>query len=148
MATTAVKRSVYAALLLAAAGCMGAADEPKTEVKEGASIGCAHSPCTTGGPLNASCGMYGCVADICGFDSYCCGIAWDSTCVSEMANCPRRCDCSQVQTSGTAFYPDASRCTVTVCGGDAYCCDTYWDNVCVAETYLPNYQPYCNPVCQ
>jgi hypothetical protein len=115
---------------------------------ESLTIGCAHSPCKTGGPLNMYCGMYSCVATICALDSYCCTNGWIQRCVDEMVNCPRRCDCSQVHTEGIPFYPDASPCTLAVYNGDTYCSDSWWDNICVAETYLPNYQAACNPICQ
>jgi hypothetical protein len=147
MATTAMRKILSVVVLFAAAGCMGAGEEPQTEVKQGA-LACGHSPCKEGGPLSTGCGSYGCVATICSTDSFCCTTRWDATCVSEMASCPRRCDCSQVHTAGVPFYPDASPCTTAVYSGDTYCSDSWWDNVCVAETYLPVNSAACSPVCQ
>ncbi|HXJ23405.1 MAG TPA: hypothetical protein VMT03_24540 [Polyangia bacterium] len=115
---------------------------------ESLTLGCTHSPCKTGGPLASGCGMYGCVADVCAMDSFCCSTSWIQRCVNEMINCSRRCDCSQVHTTGYPFYPDASNCTIAIYNEDTYCSDTWWDNLCVAETFLPNNQTACNPMCQ
>jgi hypothetical protein len=112
-------------------------------------LGCAHSPCKTGGPLNSLCGQYGCVAAVCASDSYCCTTSWIQRCVNEMPlDCPRRCDCSQVRTAGMAFYPDADPCTVAIYSEDSYCCDWSWDSLCVAETFLPVNIAACNSACQ
>ena len=45
---------------------------------------CAHSPCTTGSALSASCDANdeGIVLIVCIYDSTCCSSTWDSTCVS------------------------------------------------------------------
>jgi hypothetical protein len=45
---------------------------------------CAHSYCTTGGPLSSSCDP--CVKKVCDGDAYCCGKAWDGTCVAAVAS--------------------------------------------------------------
>lgn len=45
-------------------------------------VGCAHSMCTTGGPLSAGCDP--CAATICGVDPSCCDTAWDILCVIEV----------------------------------------------------------------
>lgn len=129
-----LKRSVVA-LLFVVAGCMGANEEPQTETTQGAlPVGCAHSPCTTGGPLAVGCGSIDCVTWICGVDSYCCDIAWDSVCVSEVGSvCQRRCDCSSMCTQGNPFYPDACACTAQVCSQDPYCAQSSWDSTCVSE---------------
>jgi hypothetical protein len=44
---------------------------------------CAHSPCTTGGALSASCDSSdeGIVFFVCFYDPTCCSTTWDSTCV-------------------------------------------------------------------
>jgi len=47
-------------------------------------ITCAHSACTTGGALTATCDT--CVGAICAQDSFCCSSTWDSTCVGEVAS--------------------------------------------------------------
>lgn len=48
---------------------------------------CDHDVCTTGGPLDASCGT--CESDMCAFDDICCTSDWDSICVEEVADvCP------------------------------------------------------------
>jgi hypothetical protein len=45
---------------------------------------CAHSPCTTGGPLSSNCDANdeGFVLIVCFYDPTCCSSTWDSTCVS------------------------------------------------------------------
>jgi hypothetical protein len=42
---------------------------------------CVHSPCVVGARLDANCDP--CVREVCLADSYCCNIAWDSSCVIE-----------------------------------------------------------------
>ncbi len=136
-----VRRYLCVALLFFAAGCLGANDdsrpEPQTEVKQGAltpPVGCVHSPCATGGVLQAGCGPDDCTAWICNADPYCCEIAWDSVCVGEVGTvCQRRCDCSTICTQGNAFYPSACACTAQVFNQDPYCGETGWDGQCVSE---------------
>jgi len=51
---------------------------------------CSHSVCTTGGPLVNGCSS--CTSTVCGYDSYCCNVSWDSLCVSEaQRDCPGAC---------------------------------------------------------
>jgi hypothetical protein len=57
---------------------------------------CSHSPCSSGGLLDQNCSS--CVNMFCndsrlnGGDSYCCSVAWDSTCVKEYKlYCPGQC---------------------------------------------------------
>jgi hypothetical protein len=136
-----VRPYLCAALLFAAAGCLGANDdsqaEPQTEVKQGAltpPVGCVHSPCATGGFLEAGCGPDDCTAWICNADPYCCAVAWDSVCVGEVGSvCQRRCDCSSMCTQGNPFYPSACACTAQVFNQDPYCGETWWDGQCVSE---------------
>ena len=46
--------------------------------------GCAHSPCSTGSPLQPTC--FADSQTVCGFDPYCCNTGWDDICVSEVAS--------------------------------------------------------------
>lgn len=97
-------------------------------------VGCAHSPCQTGGTLVPGCGPNACVAWICSVDSFCCNNAWDGWCVQEVASvCQMRCNCDSICSEGNAFYPDACNCTIQVFNQDPYCGDTYWDWICVGE---------------
>jgi hypothetical protein len=48
------------------------------------SVTCAHDKCVTGDRLAADCDP--CVTSICSIDSFCCNVAWDSLCVSEVAS--------------------------------------------------------------
>ena len=52
--------------------------------------GCAHSECSTGGPLGNTCSA--CATSVCGADPYCCSTDWDSTCVNE-AKADSKCSC-------------------------------------------------------
>jgi hypothetical protein len=57
---------------------------------DGGSTECSHDVCTTGDPLDPSCGS--CEAQICAVDSYCCNNFWDSICVSEVETvCGQTC---------------------------------------------------------
>jgi hypothetical protein len=97
-------------------------------------VGCAHSPCMTGGVLEPGCGPNACTAWICSVDPYCCAVTWDSICVAEVGSvCQFRCDCGGLCVQGNAFYPDACSCTADIFGVDPYCSEVYWDSVCVGE---------------
>ena len=115
------------------------------EVKQGAvfPVGCAHSPCKTGGILTAGCGPNQCTAWICSHDPFCCSVYWDAACVAEVGSiCQLRCDCGTICTEGNAFYPDACNCTADIYGVDPYCSDTYWDSICIGEA-----NSICNAGC-
>ncbi len=106
-------------------------------------VGCAHSPCATGGVLTAGCGPDDCVAWICTSDPYCCDVAWDDICVGEVGSiCQRRCDCGTICTEGNPFYPDACACTAQVFDQDPYCGESWWDSLCVNEAV-----EWCHIVC-
>jgi hypothetical protein len=45
--------------------------------------GCAHAVCKAGAPLAPTCST--CAGDVCSQDPYCCSVAWDKICVSEVA---------------------------------------------------------------
>lgn len=52
---------------------------------------CAHPVCATGGPLASTCEP--CATQLCAQDPYCCGVAWDATCVGEVASiCGQACN--------------------------------------------------------
>ena len=107
-------------------------------------VNCGHSPCASGGVLQAGCGPDDCVAWICSVDSYCCAVAWDSICVGEVGSvCQRRCDCSTICTQGNAFYPSACACTAQVFSQDPYCGETWWDGICISEAV-----GWCHIPCQ
>jgi hypothetical protein len=61
-----------------------------TEEQQSGGDDCAHSLCSTGSSLSASCDP--CVADICAVDPFCCNNSWDSLCVSQVSSvCGRSC---------------------------------------------------------
>ena len=129
---------------------------PKYEVRS-LTLGCAHTPCKKGRPLNRGCGFYGCVAAVCDNHSWCCTNEWNDDCVAEFLNtCQRRCDCGGVFTDGPPYYPDASPCvsavyTLGILGGgigDTYCSETWWDGYCIAETDQVDITAACHPACQ
>src|SRR5207248_11262492 len=45
---------------------------------------CAHPLCSTGGPETGGCDS--CANQICSVDPYCCSVAWDGICVSEVGS--------------------------------------------------------------
>lgn len=52
---------------------------------------CAHSVCSSGVKLTASCDS--CASQICAEDSFCCGVRWDNQCVSEVSSiCGSSCN--------------------------------------------------------
>lgn len=52
---------------------------------------CSHPVCATGAPLASACES--CATQLCAQDSYCCTVAWDATCVSEVASlCGKACN--------------------------------------------------------
>jgi len=58
---------------------------------------CSHTLCSPGGPLIAGCDNPpvnpSCTAAICGVDPFCCNIAWDGACASEVASvCGKNCN--------------------------------------------------------
>jgi hypothetical protein len=57
----------------------------------GGGSSCAHTICSTGSKLTASCDT--CAAEICAADSFCCNNKWDSQCVSEVSSvCNESCN--------------------------------------------------------
>jgi hypothetical protein len=56
----------------------------------GDATSCAHALCASGGQLDAACDP--CATALCGADPYCCAVAWDATCVGEVAGvCGKKC---------------------------------------------------------
>ena len=103
---------------------------------------CDHSPCSTGGALDASCDS--CAATVCQADSYCCNNSWDDVCVDEAAQmCGSTCNgggggCAHnVCSAGDALDPGCSSCAASVCQADSYCCTSQWDSICVGM--VPQY---------
>jgi hypothetical protein len=100
---------------------------------------CSHDVCTTGGPLNTSCGN--CAAEVCKNDSFCCNSSWDSLCVKAVDKyCAGGCGgattgCAHDPcTVGVALSPLCSACVKAVCDKDGFCCNTQsgsWDQLCV-----------------
>ncbi|MBW2453336.1 MAG: hypothetical protein JRI68_02445 [Deltaproteobacteria bacterium] len=107
----------------------------------GGSNTCDHSPCDTGNALSASCDT--CAASVCANDPYCCDTAWDSVCVSEVAQYCGTNTCSgggggsgcvhSECAAGDALVASCSTCATAVCNADPYCCNTAWDSVCVNQ---------------
>ncbi|WP_437321325.1 hypothetical protein [Sorangium sp. So ce385] len=131
---------------------------------------CAHGKCEEGGPLDPACDP--CVASICAIDSFCCDVAWDAACVSEVASiCGETCeantcgdgvcgegedcgscslDCGSCPTCehevcdpGAPLDPGCDPCAQAVCAADPYCCSNEWDRVCVEQAANT-----CGVVCQ
>lgn len=127
--------------VLAPSGASANVPIPKFQALS-ARVTCQHSPCQQGGPLNPLCDW--CVAHICGLDSYCCGIAWDAQCVSEVwTMCGQRCDCDAKCTVGPPINAYACPCVGELCSHDDYCTTVEWDATCVSE--VPT---YCGVTCR
>ena len=80
-----------------------------------------------------SCGGCLCEACVCEADSFCCDMAWDSSCVkeclSECGGCGESAGCVAHEGSGC----DGCGCEACVCEKNAYCCETAWDDACVVS---------------
>jgi hypothetical protein len=105
---------------------------------------CDHDVCTSGGPLGSMCDA--CTTEVCKYDSYCCTTAWDSYCVTEVAqycpgmSCGAPMGCAHDECAvGPKLDPMCSSCAAAVCAADAYCCSTSWDSKCVSE--VPKHCP-------
>lgn len=106
---------------------------------------CDHGVCSTGGPLLNSCDS--CTATLCALDAYCCNVAWDGTCVSEVTSiCHQSCTAPPPATDAgpsTCSHPTCAvggplvsgcePCSAQLCAQDPYCCTTAWDGTCVNE---------------
>ena len=105
---------------------------------------CEHPLCSTGGPLTLRCDP--CTIALCALDPYCCNVAWDATCVSEVtAICGQSCAPRPPDDAGgsTCEHPLCSTggplvsgcepCAAQVCAQDPYCCNVAWDGTCVNE---------------
>lgn len=97
---------------------------------------CSHGKCTTGEPLDPSCGT--CEAAICANDPFCCETAWDAICVAQVQTvcgsneCQGTCTHDKC-TEGGPLAPSCGQCEATICAADPFCCETAWDAVCVAQ---------------
>jgi hypothetical protein len=70
--------------------CGKSCTAPPVSTDAGAST-CAHPVCATGVPLSNTCET--CATQLCAQDAYCCAVAWDATCVSEVASiCGKACN--------------------------------------------------------
>lgn len=82
-----------------------------------------------------------CVDCVCAVDEYCCGVAWDTTCVDQVyAACGNSCACTQGVGTGSCceVQPAAGcgdpQCQSCVCALDSFCCTIAWDFACVECT--------------
>ena len=70
--------------------CGKSCDAPPPAEDAGPST-CAHPVCASGGPLVSGCSP--CATSLCAQDPYCCAVAWDATCVGEVASfCAQGCN--------------------------------------------------------
>lgn len=66
------------------ASICGQSCTPKTVAPDAAASTCTHPICGTGGALTSGCDA--CTTQLCAQDAYCCAVAWDATCVSEVTS--------------------------------------------------------------
>ncbi|MFO0828388.1 MAG: hypothetical protein U0572_09575, partial [Phycisphaerales bacterium] len=98
------------------------------------SFGGGSNCCTAWGGIG--CDNASCQATVCGFDSFCCSIAWDSVCAGEAASsCGALCSGggSNCCTAWGGIGCDNASCQATVCGFDSFCCAIAWDSICAGE---------------
>ncbi len=105
---------------------------------------CAHGKCATGAALDAACDA--CAAQVCAVDPFCCQLAWDSTCVSEVRTVCRSLICAGswgtcahglCETGGALRAecdnpPLTPSCVTAICSADGFCCSNLWDSTCVS----------------
>lgn len=91
-----------------------------------------HDCFTTGGP---GCDDAACCAQVCAFDDFCCGEAWDELCVEEAVILCVGVDCPASDhgcfEAGAPGCTDVACCDL-VCADNVFCCVTAWDQFCVA----------------
>jgi hypothetical protein len=87
-------------------------------------------------------------ACVCGEDSFCCDMVWDSTCASIAQSSCNACgagpnqDCCTVQDTPGCTDSAIEAC---VCAQDSWCCTNKWDAVCVNKVGTSLCAPSCNP---
>jgi hypothetical protein len=73
------------------ASICGQSCTPKPAASDAGPSTCAHPTCATGGALASGCDA--CATALCAQDPYCCAVAWDATCVSEVTSiCGQSCN--------------------------------------------------------
>jgi hypothetical protein len=109
--------------------------------------------CTTGGAFSSA--SDSCDSSICAVDSYCCNVAWDGICVSEVRTVCGNLTCAEA--NGTCTHSlcmtgapllnncDSTKanCVSSICAVDPYCCSTAWDNACIDEI-----ESVCSKTCE
>ena len=126
-------------------------DEPSAASTQGVTApdeagapSCAHPICAAGSALVAACDA--CASNVCARDPYCCAVAWDETCVGEVASiCGQSCTAPPARDAGdnTCAHPicatggalskGCNTCVTALCAQDPYCCAVAWDATCVGE---------------
>lgn len=109
---------------------VGAPDFLWTKVGPDSTLTLDKTECDVAG-TSAGCADPGIEAAVCVHDPYCCNIAWDSLCVSEVTTYSAD-DSACCADNGT---PGCGNSTVSACVGgyDPYCTDTRWDSYCAQE---------------
>ncbi|MFO0827116.1 MAG: hypothetical protein U0572_03115 [Phycisphaerales bacterium] len=86
-----------------------------------------------------------CQATVCGVDSFCCAVAWDSFCAGEAVSlCGAIGDSDRTQPNDSrngsiccfawgGVGCDSPACEAAVCAVDSYCCTIEWDAICASE---------------
>jgi len=99
--------------------------------------------CTTGGALAAETGA--CASSVCAVDSFCCNVAWDALCVSEVRTVCDSLTCAEANgtcshslcATGGALVNSCdnakANCVFQICTADPFCCSTSWDALCKSE---------------
>lgn len=76
-----------------------------------------------------------CQATVCGVDTFCCNVAWDTICAGEAASLCAICatGTSNCCIANGGVGCDDPGCEATVCGVDTFCCNVAWDSICAGE---------------
>ncbi len=109
------------------------------------------------GKLGTGCDDPDCCTTVCELDTYCCQVAWDTTCANMASENCELPDCGDYATgdccliNGSPSCRDATCCNA-VCNEDPFCCEGAWDEFCVFlarenETACPSCSAECGSPC-
>jgi len=80
-----------------------------------------------------------CCEAVCAVDPFCCDVAWDNACVSQVASVCGQADCIGAAcdhspcVEGAALDAGCDACVAQICDVDPFCCDAEWDAICVDQ---------------
>jgi hypothetical protein len=112
------------------AGHYGCAAKPKADDACANPYSCFVDGCA---PMWEQAGCCNCPCEdcVCKKDPYCCGVAWDPSCVDLCRECG---GCGSADGCAPSLKPGCSGCgcEICVCEVDPYCCQGKWDSLCIS----------------